>query len=197
MKRSPEIHQTSKLSDLKKTRSTGTLPPIFGTVTNIRRRKSMEIQDRQSKRSTNDSVTVAKPRKYLTTPEVEKLITAASSNRHAHRDQTALLLAYRHACDPANLFLCAGTILILPLGESTCDARRAVCQPCIQSAQGSFELCASCDVSRKARPTCFSTSANRPGMLPVINGWSLGRPRKLNFHSLCRRMRFDIRVALN
>src|SRR5262252_483110 len=91
------------MPDLKKARSTVTVSPIFGTVTNIRRRKSMEIQDRQSKRSTNDSVTVAKPRKYLTTPEVEKLITAASSNRHAHRDQTALLLAYRHGLRSSEL----------------------------------------------------------------------------------------------
>ena len=60
----------------------------------------MEFQDRQSERSTNDSVTVAKPRKHLTTAEMEKLIEAASGNRHAHRDRTALLLAYRHAsCD--------------------------------------------------------------------------------------------------
>jgi integrase len=63
----------------------------------------MEIQDRQSKRSTNDSVTVAKPRKYLTTTEVEKLITAASSNRYAQRDQTALLLAYRHGLRSSEL----------------------------------------------------------------------------------------------
>src|SRR6516225_3226627 len=103
MKRSPEIHQTSKLSDLKKTRSTGTLPPRSVTVKSIARRKSMEFQDPRSEPSTNDSVTVAKPRKHLTATEVEKLIKAASGNRHAHRDRTAVLLAYRHGLRSSEL----------------------------------------------------------------------------------------------
>jgi type 1 fimbriae regulatory protein FimB/type 1 fimbriae regulatory protein FimE len=39
----------------------------------------------------------------LTTAEVEKLIKAASGNRHGHRDQTALLLAYRHGLRSSEL----------------------------------------------------------------------------------------------
>jgi type 1 fimbriae regulatory protein FimB/type 1 fimbriae regulatory protein FimE len=35
-------------------------------------------------------------REYLTDAEVAKLITAAGFNRHAHRDGTMILLAYRH-----------------------------------------------------------------------------------------------------
>src|SRR5215831_16663638 len=35
-------------------------------------------------------------REYLTDGEVAKLITAAGFNRHAHRDGTMILLAYRH-----------------------------------------------------------------------------------------------------
>ncbi len=35
-------------------------------------------------------------REYLTEAEVERLIKAASGNRHGHRDATMILLAYRH-----------------------------------------------------------------------------------------------------
>jgi type 1 fimbriae regulatory protein FimB/type 1 fimbriae regulatory protein FimE len=63
----------------------------------------MEFQDPRSEPSTNDSVTVAKPRKHLTATEVEKLIKAASGNRHAHRDRTAVLLAYRHGLRSSEL----------------------------------------------------------------------------------------------
>ena len=35
-------------------------------------------------------------REYLTTGEIEKLIKAASQNRHGHRDATMILTAYRH-----------------------------------------------------------------------------------------------------
>jgi type 1 fimbriae regulatory protein FimB/type 1 fimbriae regulatory protein FimE len=35
-------------------------------------------------------------RSYLTEAEVERLIKAAGSNRHGHRDATMVLLAYRH-----------------------------------------------------------------------------------------------------
>jgi site-specific recombinase XerD len=35
-------------------------------------------------------------REYLTEAEVEKLMKAASDNRHGHRDTTMLLVAYRH-----------------------------------------------------------------------------------------------------
>src|SRR6266498_5996221 len=35
-------------------------------------------------------------RRYLTEREVERLIEAAKSNRHGHRDATMILVAYRH-----------------------------------------------------------------------------------------------------
>jgi type 1 fimbriae regulatory protein FimB/type 1 fimbriae regulatory protein FimE len=35
-------------------------------------------------------------REYLTEPEVERLIKAASGNRHGHRDATLLLVMFRH-----------------------------------------------------------------------------------------------------
>jgi type 1 fimbriae regulatory protein FimB/type 1 fimbriae regulatory protein FimE len=43
---------------------------------------------------TIESFTVA--RRYLTDREVERLIEAAKSNRHGHRDATMVLVAYRH-----------------------------------------------------------------------------------------------------
>jgi integrase len=57
----------------------GTVPP--------RRRRNAEVRVRE----------------YLTDAEVAKLITAAGFNRHAHRDATAILLAYRHGLRAAEL----------------------------------------------------------------------------------------------
>lgn len=42
-----------------------------------------------------------RPREYLTEAEVEKLIETAKHNRYAHRDQTMILVAYRHGLRPA------------------------------------------------------------------------------------------------
>jgi len=42
------------------------------------------------------SNTVLRTREYLTDDEVRKLIEAAKSNRHGHRDATMVLVAYRH-----------------------------------------------------------------------------------------------------
>jgi hypothetical protein len=35
-------------------------------------------------------------RRYLTGREIDRLIEAAKSNRHGHRDATMILVAYRH-----------------------------------------------------------------------------------------------------
>jgi type 1 fimbriae regulatory protein FimB/type 1 fimbriae regulatory protein FimE len=42
-------------------------------------------------------------REYLTEGEVERLLKAAASNRHAHRDQTMVLLGYRRGLRGAEL----------------------------------------------------------------------------------------------
>src|SRR5262245_25289091 len=42
-------------------------------------------------------------REYLTDAEVARLIAAAGSNRHGHRDATAILLTYRHALRAAEV----------------------------------------------------------------------------------------------
>ena len=42
-------------------------------------------------------------REHLTPSEVEKLIEAAGSNRHSHRDATILLVAYRHGLRASEL----------------------------------------------------------------------------------------------
>src|SRR5262249_3268550 len=42
-------------------------------------------------------------REYLTDTEVARLIVAAGNNRHAHRDATAVLVAYRHGLRASEL----------------------------------------------------------------------------------------------
>jgi site-specific recombinase XerD len=45
---------------------------------------------------TRSKNTDLRTREYLTPDEVERLIIAARSNRHGHRDATMILIAYRH-----------------------------------------------------------------------------------------------------
>ncbi len=47
-------------------------------------------------------------REYLTEAEVERLIKAAKTNRYGQRDATMILVAYRTACGPPSLSICAG-----------------------------------------------------------------------------------------
>jgi type 1 fimbriae regulatory protein FimB/type 1 fimbriae regulatory protein FimE len=44
-----------------------------------------------------------RPREYLTEREIEKLIDVAGDNRWAHRDATAILIAYRHGLRASEL----------------------------------------------------------------------------------------------
>ena len=46
--------------------------------------------------STPNTVNFTVARRYLNEREVERLIEAAKSNRHGHRDATMILVAYRH-----------------------------------------------------------------------------------------------------
>src|SRR5262245_53856297 len=52
-----------------------------------RRRRNAEVRDRE----------------YLTDAEVNRLIAAAGDNRHAHRNATMVLMAYRHGLRAAEL----------------------------------------------------------------------------------------------
>ena len=42
-------------------------------------------------------------REYLTEAEIERVMEAAKSNRHGHRDATMVLLAYRHGLRASEL----------------------------------------------------------------------------------------------
>lgn len=61
------------------------------------------VQPTYENRTVDQSMPVRKAnaeyrtREYLTPSEVERLIKAASNNRHAHRDATMILVCYRHA----------------------------------------------------------------------------------------------------
>jgi integrase len=51
----------------------------------------------------NVTVMTKRPREYLKEAEIERLIDAATDNRHGHRDATAILLAYRHGLRASEL----------------------------------------------------------------------------------------------
>jgi integrase len=52
--------------------------------------------DQAADTSTPNTENFTVKRRYLTEREVERLIEAAKSNRHGHRDATMILVAYRH-----------------------------------------------------------------------------------------------------
>jgi len=54
------------------------------------------VRKQTANASTPTPVNFTVSRRYLTEREVERLIDAAKSNRHGHRDSTMILVAYRH-----------------------------------------------------------------------------------------------------
>jgi len=54
------------------------------------------VRTQTANASTPTPVNFTVSRRYLTEREVERLIDAAKSNRHSHRDSTMILVAYRH-----------------------------------------------------------------------------------------------------
>jgi integrase len=67
---------------------------IMIPVTNVRKEIPMVRQAADASTPNTENFTVK--RRYLTEREVERLIEAAKSNRHGHRDATMILVAYRH-----------------------------------------------------------------------------------------------------
>jgi type 1 fimbriae regulatory protein FimB/type 1 fimbriae regulatory protein FimE len=68
--------------------------------------ENMENLAVQFEAPTAVNVTVKRPRRpreYLTEREIEKLQKAAASNRWGHRDETAVLVAYRHGLRSSEL----------------------------------------------------------------------------------------------
>jgi type 1 fimbriae regulatory protein FimB/type 1 fimbriae regulatory protein FimE len=83
----------------------------------------MENQQAFEQAPTAVNVTVRAGREYLTEREVERLIKAAGENRWAHRDATAILIAYRHGLRASELVALRWDDIDLQAGKM--HARRA------------------------------------------------------------------------
>src|SRR5262249_20590877 len=59
-------------------------------------RRAFFVSDQIADSSTPTTENFTVKRRYLTEREVERLIEAAKSNRHGHRDAIMILVAYRH-----------------------------------------------------------------------------------------------------
>src|SRR5215472_9835841 len=68
--------------------------PIMIPVTSIQ--KGIPMLDQAADTSTLNTENFTVKRRYLTEREIERLIEAAESNRHGHRDATMILITYRH-----------------------------------------------------------------------------------------------------
>ena len=84
-------------------------------------------------------------REYLMEREVERLMKAAGSNRHGHRDATMVLLAYRARCGGSSWTSCMASCMS--------PASRTACQACIRSPAKSYGPYAGCSASR-SRGAC-------------------------------------------
>jgi integrase len=84
-----------------------TVTLLYGIVTVLLtvRGKLMENQSTGLDAPTAAIVTVSmkRPREYLTEKEIERLMDAARQNRHGRRDATAVLLAHRHGLRASEL----------------------------------------------------------------------------------------------
>ena len=63
-------------------------------------RRSFSAQSEPPRKQRNSAV---RSREHLTEAEVERLIKAASANRHGHRDQTMILVTFRHGLRTAEV----------------------------------------------------------------------------------------------
>ena len=63
-------------------------------VTNVQ--KGIPMLDQAADTSAPNTENFTVKRRYLTQREIQRLIEAAKSNRHGHRDSTMILVAYRH-----------------------------------------------------------------------------------------------------
>jgi integrase len=67
---------------------------IMIPVTNLQRQ--IPMLDQAAGGSTRSTENFTVKRRYLTEREVERLIEAAKTNRHGHRDATMIIVADRH-----------------------------------------------------------------------------------------------------
>ncbi len=58
-----------------------------------------------------------RPREYLTEAEIDRLIKTAGDNRHAHRNSTAIMIAFRHGLRTAELCTLRWDNVDLQLGK--------------------------------------------------------------------------------
>ena len=83
--------------------------PVFGTVATPRRKPNAELR----------------PREYLTEAEVERLCKAAcTGNRNGHRDETMILIAFRHGLRASELVNLRWDAIDLEQGKVHCSRRK-------------------------------------------------------------------------
>ncbi len=83
--------------------------PVFGTVATPRRKPNAELR----------------PREYLTEAEVERLREAArAGNRNGHRDETMILIAFRHGLRASELVTLRWDAIDLEQGKVHCSRRK-------------------------------------------------------------------------
>jgi site-specific recombinase XerD len=80
-------------------------------------------------------------REYLTEPEVGRLIKAASSNRHGHRNATLLLVIFQHGLRASEALRCAGPMSISSEVPCMCIESKMAIRACIRCPGASYAHC--------------------------------------------------------
>ena len=98
-------------------------------------------------------------REYLTDAEIAKLITAAGFNRHAHRDATMVLLAYRHGLRVAELVALRWDSVDFGHGRLHVNRAKAALRLCTHFRAANCGPCAGSSASKSLKSFHFHLGA--------------------------------------
>ena len=105
-------------------------------------------------------------REYLTEAEVERLMKAATGNRHGHRDATMVLVAYRHGLRAAEVVDLRGIrSTSKPRPCTFAGSNRARPAP-IPSSATNCGRCGGSSATRTSRRSCLHRNAVRRSVPP-------------------------------
>ena len=110
-------------------------------------------------------------REHLTPSEVEKLIEAAKTNRHGHRDATMLLVAFDMGCELPSFAGSNGRKSTLPAQPCMCVGSKMARRPRTPSAATKCAHCARFSVMLLSHHLCLLMSEERRSHLMDSIGW--------------------------
>ena len=121
-------------------------------------------------------------REYLTDAEVNRLIAAAGSNRHGHRDATMVLVAYRHGLRAAELVALRWDSVDFGHGRLHVNRAKSGSPASIPCRAASCGRCAGSGASKSLKSRSFSPRSGARRSPPRASAsWSPGLALRPSF----------------